>query len=233
MELHPSLQIIDSSKLQDYVTCPRMFFYRHVLGWRPEGVQFDLIFGEAMHAALETLYRYGFGNAFGPQHTQTVRDLAYARFLEVYRGSFGEETDDDRVAKNPYSAAEAIEGYCVEYQNDLDRYEVFAVGGQPCVEVSGFVPISNSQRLYFRQDAILRDKSNGKLFCLEHKTASRGGRIWAAQWDLSIQVGCYTHALYSMFDRNEVWGARVNGIIFLKRSQQYERDPCEKTYPQM
>lgn len=233
MILHPSLSILDSSKLQDYLTCPRQFFYRHVLGWRPSGPQFDLVFGEAMHAALEQLYLHGFGNAYGPKHTYWVRDLAYDAFLDCYREQFGEETDEDHPAKNPYSASEAIEGYCADYANEFDRYEVLAVGGKKCVETSGFAPISQAQRIYFRQDCILRDKLTGKIFTLEHKTASRGGRMWEAQWDLSIQVGTYTHALYSLFPPEEVYGVRVNGLIFLKRTQEFVRVPCEKTYEQM
>lgn len=233
MQLHPSLSILDSSKLQDYLTCPRQFFYRHVLGWRPSGPQFDLVFGEAMHAALEQLYRYGFGNAYGPEHTATVQQLAYASFLNCYREQFDEETDDDHPAKNPYSASEVIEGYCIQYANEFDRYEVLEVSGEKCVEVSGFAPISQSQRIYFRQDCILQDRTTGQIFTLEHKTASRGGRMWEAQWDLSIQVGTYTHALYSLFDPAKVFGVRVNGLIFLKRTQEFVRVPCEKTYPQM
>lgn len=234
MELHKSLQIIDSSKLSDYLQCPRYFFYRHVLGWRPQGAQFDLIFGESMHAALEVLYRYGFGASRSEQQNNAVQALAYEAFLSVYRKWYSEETDDSMGNKNPYSAWDAIQSYCAHYTREFDRYEVLEVNGEKCVEVSGFVPIDSSgSRLYFRQDAILVDKSTGQKFTLEHKTAGRGGITWSAQWDLSLQVGCYTHALYSLFPREEVWGCRVNGLIFLKNDVKFERVPCEKTYPQM
>lgn len=225
MELHESLNILDSSKLSDYMQCPRYFFYRHVLGWRHEGPQFDLIFGEAMHAALETLYKFGFH--------KDAQYLAYANFLDVYRVYYPEETDDDMGAKSPYSASEAIEGYCNYYQREFDRYDVLEYEGEKCVEVSGFALITNASKLYFRQDVIMRDRTTGQVFTLEHKTAGRGGATWAAQWDLSVQIGTYTHALYSIFPPEEVWGVRVNGIIFLKKEQKFERVPCEKTYEQM
>lgn len=233
MKLDPSVYVLDSSKLQDYLTCPRQFFYRHVLGWRPSGAQFDLVFGEAIHAALEQLYTYGFGAPFGPDHTKKVQRLAYTAFLDVYRQSFGDETDDDHPAKNPYSAAEAIESYCAEYHNEFNKYKVLELEGNKCVEVSGFVPITADQKLFFRQDVILVERSTDRIFTLEHKTASRGGHTWQSQWALSLQVGAYTHALYSLFPRDQVWGARVNGIIFQKRSIGFERVPCEKTYQQM
>jgi hypothetical protein len=233
MELHPSTEIIDSSKLTDYLTCPRQYFYRNILGWRHQGPQHDLVFGEAIHAGLEVLYLHGFGRPFGPEHTKIVVQLAFDAFLQVYRGTFSEETDEDYGAKSPFMAYEALEGYCNQYEREFERYKVYEAPDGKCIEVSGFVPIDGRERLYFRQDVILEDLSNGRKFTLEHKTAKTGGPIWAAQWDLSVQVGTYTHALYSIFPEDEVWGVRVNGILFQKKGIGYERIPCEKTLSQM
>jgi hypothetical protein len=48
-----------------------------------------------------------------------------------------------------------------------------------------------------------------------------------------MQVGTYTHAFYCLFPPEEVYGARVNGIIFLKRGTEFLRCPCSKTPTQM
>ncbi len=55
----PTFTIVDSSKLQDYMMCPRYYFYRYVLGWVPEEPNHDLIFGEAWHVSIAHLKLYG------------------------------------------------------------------------------------------------------------------------------------------------------------------------------
>jgi hypothetical protein len=226
LEPHPTWEIIDSSKLQTFMECPRLYFYKYILGWTSDAPRHDLIFGEAFHAGLETLYTHGFG--------KDSLELAKLTMEDLYSESFGEEAADIYYPKSIGNAKEALELYVRTYSDEFRRYEVIQLpDGSPFVEVAGYVPIGDGLRLHFRIDTGLRDLSTGLCFPLEHKTASRGGAMWLDQWPLSMQVGTYTHAFYCLFPPEEVYGARVNGIIFLKRGTEFMRCPCSKTPTQM
>ena len=43
---HESWYIHDSSKIQEYLECPRMYFYRYVMGWTPDSFNNHTDFGE-------------------------------------------------------------------------------------------------------------------------------------------------------------------------------------------
>lgn len=219
--LHHTHSIIDSSKLTTYMDCPRKFFYEYLLAWRPEGANHNLVFGEAWHAALEVLYSRGF--------TDEAYGLACVAFDTVYRERFAPETDDIYFPKSPANAFEALELYKRVYAADKHRYELLHV------EVAGTVPIGTEphEKLHFRMDVVVRNRDTGMIEALEHKTADRGGEIWSAQWPLSMQVGTYTHALYSLFDPKSVYGVRVNGAIFTKKNIDFIRVPCNRTFNQL
>jgi hypothetical protein len=82
----PTWTRIDSSKLQDYLMCPRYYFYSHILGWKGEEPNHDLVFGQAWHAAMQYLAIHGYSD-------EDVTE-AFDKFLDVYRPYFSVETDE-------------------------------------------------------------------------------------------------------------------------------------------
>lgn len=219
---HPTWAVIDSSKLQAFMACPRSYFFEYVLGWRPDKVSNHLHFGTAWHIAMEILLREG----FSPE--AAVR--AYDGFLETYRSSpdFQSDTDDLFTPKNPERAFLAIALYAKKYADDLQKYEVMHT------EVSGTVAIDENRVLYFKMDSIMRELSSNKIVSLEHKTGSSTWG-WDLQWGLKTQIGTYTHCLYSMFGVPDVKGVIVNGTFFKKvkkfdaNSIDFMRVPVYKT----
>lgn len=218
VERHPSWEILDSTKITAFMTCPRMFFYEYVLGWRPADARHDLEFGEAWHKAMEHILENGYGAA--------SRHEAMNKFLLHYRKAFSPETDDIYYPKSPGFAQLALDNYCVRYNDDFARFQVLYT------EVAGAVPIDNNKEIHFRMDAILREEGRG-IYALEHKTTKMTGRMWEDQWPLAIQLGTYVHALYCLYDRDEVWGAVVNGAVFLKKGPDFVRLPIRKTEDMM
>jgi hypothetical protein len=216
---HPTWDILDSSKIQEYMDCPRKYFYKYILGWRLDVPQQALVFGECWHAAMDTLYEIGF--------TETGIEAAKERFEQLYRLEFGQETDDLYHPKSVWNAFEAIELYALLYARWMLDYEVVEI------EVAGSVPINEDQRLHFRMDKILRHKKTRKYYAIEHKTTGRGGRQWNDQWVLSTQVGTYTHTLYCLYPIENVYGVIVDGVIFTKKDIKFERVPCERMPEQM
>ena len=198
---HSTHQVIDSTKLQAYLTCPRMYFWEYVLGWRREVPSNHLHFGSAWHEAMETLLRHGYGD--------DAVIMAYQAFEKKYREMYDSETDEIYAPKNPERALLALAKYVQRYSDDQYKYEVLHT------EVAGTVAISESRLLRFKMDSIVRDKQDGSILSIEHKTGSSTWG-WDTQWPLSLQCGTYNHALNCMYEMDNVKGILISGTFFKK-----------------
>ena len=213
--------LIDSSILNQFIDCPRRYFYRYILGWQPESPNNHLIFGEAWHKAMEHLYTNGFDDS------NVLK--AFDKFNEVYRSHFSPEMDEMFEPKTPANAFIVLARYAEKYQRDLEDFEV------KYTEIAGTVSVAEYRTLYFRMDTILRRKSNDKMFSLEHKTGSRLW-LWQEQWPLDIQPGSYNHVLYCLYPSHQVEGVWMNGSFFIKRKKDpydFLRVPVHKSLQQM
>jgi len=208
---HPTWDILDSSKIKMFQTCPRQFFYRYIVGWCEDAPQIHLDFGEAWHRALAHLYSTDFSSE---QVYVAWRDHFQPYFCE----RFPIEVQDIYYPKTSGNALTALAAYAATYPKDRDRYRVLEV------EVSGTVPISESRVMHFRMDSILEDES-GKVFSLEHKTASSLYN-WDEQWSLAVQPGTYNHCLLCMygFDEEKVRGIIMNATVFPRKKRDWAPD---------
>jgi len=199
LQPHETWTIQDASKIQEAMTCLRSYFFRYVAGWQPELPSIHLEFGTAWHLAMEYLLLHGYSD-------ESIQG-AYEAFLSHYRTYFGQEQDTLLAPKNPANALRGLAHYCDRYKRDLDDFEVLYT------EISGSVWVEEGRRVYFRSDAICRRKSTGKIFSLEHKTASSFSRQWTNQWAQSMQVNVYSHVLHCHFDSPNVEGVIINGFM--------------------
>ena len=226
MTENPLWYIVDSTKAKDYLECPRKFWWRHILGWEPEGSNLNLVFGEAFHKVMEQLLLTGY--------TVDSVEAGMAEFNKVYRAVYPEETDSDRAPKNAVFAELAAIEYIKNYASDQNRFSVLHT------EVSGSVaviPASDDRRLtkiYFKMDSILRDSALDAIVSFEHKTTGQSHTTrYGNQWPLSFQIGTYTHVMRSFYPPEEVWGIIVNSISLMKTKNHFQRYPVRKTTPQM
>ncbi len=206
---HPSWEIRDSSKLSDYLSCPRYFFYCHVLGWRLDTPAHDLYFGEAWHIAREHQLIHGYDDIDG----------AFTAFLNHYRKQFPPQSDINHKPKTPEAVFQALTNFAVTYYSDLEDNELLRnpETNEPFTEISGTVPIDEKRVLYFRMDSLLRNRKTGKIFSWDHKTTNGkyiGYQNWDTQFYLSVQNGTYTHCMYCIFPIEEVLGVEFCGVGF-------------------
>ena len=197
--------IQDSTKVIAMMTCPRMYFYDYVLGWRPDIPNNHLVFGSAWHKAMEVFYTKGFDSA-------NVME-AYKEFLAEYRPILGPETDALFHPKTPDNAFLVLAYYARQYSSDQREFKTLHV------EVGGRVSLNADQHLFFKMDTIC-EGPRGK-FSLEHKTAGSFYK-WDEQWPLSMQVGTYTHVLHCMYPDDDIVGVIMNGVAFKKAKKAWE-----------
>ena len=189
----------DATKLQEYMSCPRKYFYTYVAGWKSEIPNLHFVFGTAWHMAQEVLLTEGYDSASCAK--------AYAVFEEYYRRYFDASWDDSNKPKNPLNVMRAIPQYTQRWKQDHLDFKVLHV------EVAGSVAISADKALHFKTDTICQD-SNGKYFSLEHKTGQNFSSSWSSQWRQKMQVGVYSHVLYCMYPEDDVYGVKINGAFF-------------------
>lgn len=202
---HPSQSILDSTKLQTYQDCPRQFFYEYLLGWRSARPNNHLVFGDAVHQAIEHILLHGY-------RQQSIIE-AFDIFNNVYRSQFDEYTDLDCAPKTPSNFFLMMtDHYLPKYGDDLERYEVVKT------EFGGTVHLSDTHILAFKMDTILRDLRDNTFGSLEHKT--KGGnyidKAYAIDHKMGIQVGTYTHVLNTLFHPSEVSCVTINCMCFKK-----------------
>ena len=234
---HPAWDIRDSSKLNDLLACPRLFFFSHILGWRPNYPAHDLYFGECWHRAREHQLIHGYSDVQG----------AYNAFLNHYRKLFAPEDDEMNKPKTPTAVLGALMKFDEEKSRDLIDNDVVIIDGAKMTEISGTVPVDENRVLYYRMDSIMRRKEDSMIFSWDHKTTHEkwiNERQWSEQFHLGLQNGTYTHCLYCMFPIEEVLGIEFCGIgfTFLKRGSSQrsagyhatlKRVPAFKTPEQM
>ena len=203
----PTWDIRDSSKVSDYISCPRLYFYSHILGWRPDSPAHDLHFGASWHCAREHQLLHGYEDVQG----------AFNAFLDEYRKVFHESTDEMYKPKTPTAVLSALMKFAEERSLDLVENEVVILDGQKMTEISGTVPVDHDRVMYYRMDSIMRRKADGKIFSWDHKTTSAyymRSNKWSEQFHLGIQNGTYTHCLYCMFPIEDVLGIEFCGAGF-------------------
>jgi len=215
---HETWKIIDSSKIQEFLGCPRQYFYRYILGWQSEYPNNHLIFGEAIHLAME----YLLDNDYSTDSVAKAFDL----FNNRYREDFPETTDELFGAKTPARTIEMLMEYSEKYKSDSSDFDVLYT------EIAGTVPLSEDRALAFRQDTICRGQEG--IFSLEHKTGGKTlDKKWQEQWALKTQIGTYSHVLYCLFPDEEIFGVKINGLGFLKTKFSLERVPIRKNKESM
>lgn len=213
---HPTWRIYDSSKIQEYLTCPRKYFYRYILGWDIDEPNVHLVFGEAWHRAMETLLKEGYSN-------KSIKN-SFDSFIHYYRQYYTEIQDATNFPKSPDSVVPALAEYVNTYKG-VDDFDVLYT------EIAGSVPISENRAIHFRMDSVLKDDTG--VFSLEHKTGSRLGQAWTDSWQLKMQTGTYLHVLKCLYPDDEVYGIKINGVIFKRRSNDYIRVPIRKSEDMM
>jgi len=218
--IESAIDIIDSTKLQDYQACMRYGMLAHVFGWKSNRPNNHLVFGSAWHLAMEHLLLHGYS-------AQTIVE-AYDLFEAEYRASFEPDTDEIFFPKTPQVVFLNLAKYVNEYRDTDTDFATLHT------EIAGSVPILYGLRIHFKLDSILQRISTGHMSSREHKTGSRLSQAWRDQWSMKIQTGTYQHVLHCLWPPEQVEGIVINGAIFTSGIKKagavaFERVPIKRS----
>ena len=233
IDFSPTFNMLDSSKISTYTRCRRKFLWEYILGLRSIWPNRHLIYGTAMHLALEHILKLSPEQVADHEELNRQIMIAYHLALDSYRVHFDPDTDDLRKPKSPEYIIPSLIGYVHLYKDEWTTEELIAT------ELFGQVPIDeNGTLVTYRNDAIRRNQ-RGQLYVLEHKTGSMAGSAWYDQWMLAYQPMVYYHSLVYNNPGEEHWGVLINGIIAAKRKNvtvegiNFHRVPVRYTNNQM
>lgn len=201
---------IDNTALDAFMACPRRYLYGMVLNRRKEGSPPPAIsYGAAWHKALEAHYKTG-----GDYHKVVT---AVVNSWEPH-----DRPDDYRTVERVLAAYDEYQGRWGTHDDDA-RTHGATVGypDQPLVEIPTEISWPGALHPYAgRIDRII--EIGGLYYVEDHKTSSRMGERWSADWDPSNQMMGYVW-LAQKLTGLKIQGVRINFHAVLKTQNKFDR----------
>lgn len=196
---HPPFpEVIDSSLIAAFRSCPRKAFLEYIWHWKPRTQSVHLVAGAAFARGLEVTRTSFYEEGLDPD---TSVALGLKALIEAY-GTFECPADSPKSCER---MAGALEFYFDRYPLGNDSAEIIQIAGKYAIEFNFSEPIDvlhpeTGQPLIYtgRFDAMV--KYSGLTLGCDEKTTSQLGASWPRQWDLRSQFTAYT------------WGAAKAGI---------------------
>ena len=206
-------EVLDSSMLSEFKSCPAKFKKAHIDNWKPKGTSVHLHAGGAFARGLEVTRR-----AFYEQNLPAEDSIALG--LKALLTAYGDFECPPDSAKSAVRMAGAFEYYWQNYGlNHDDAFPITLPGGKRGIEYSFahplpiVSPVTGNPLLYCgRMDAIV-NWAGGTFIC-DEKTTSSLGPTWTRQWDLRGQFTGYAWGCGEAGIRID--GAIVRGVAILK-----------------
>lgn len=142
-------RVYDSSCLNDWLSCPRRFFWKHIKEYRPKDIAIPLSFGSGVHSALEAW-------AQGVPEDDCI--IAFAK-------DFAECGKED-AKRSMGSGDDLLRAYFAYWQHPLPYLK--KEDGSPMTEIEFSFPLGEIT-LVGRIDGIIEE--NG-IWVVDHKTTS-------------------------------------------------------------
>ena len=189
--------IITHSSLSCFQQCRQKFKFRYIEGICPVTKSNALEFGSQMHLVLQHLFEC-------IEAQQTKGDTQYEPKESVIDRLCQMVEIADMEAIDRAKLKGLIIGYVNKwYESDCQEYEIVDVEREFTCEVDRFY----HHRFVGKADGIVKRKSDGKYFILEHKTAAVVDNDYIAQKQIDSQTMTYAFFL------SKSMGIEISGAI--------------------
>lgn len=138
-------------------SCLRRFYYEKVIGLRKRGVQVPLIFGSALHEAVEFFYRNN--GTLSKADLEMGAVMAFVKSWEVHSVS------GDRK-RNLDTGILTVRNYVNTYKYDSDKYSIADI------ECEQWLSMDNGTRLLAKIDRVLMNDNVIRVVDTKHSTFS-------------------------------------------------------------
>lgn len=195
-------QLITNSRMQAFQACQRLHQISYVRGYRPVAKSYALDWGTLMHKALEAWWLMHGSNR--PEHALEAASVAIH--------------DSDAPDLDKVKARVLMAGYDARWSGAMADYDVIAVEQE-------FRYPARDYDLGGKIDGIIRQRSTGRVFLLEHKNTSSDFGVSSDYWRklrMEPQISQYVRGARAL-------GYEVNGCLWdvLRRPEQkpYQAKP--------
>jgi hypothetical protein len=208
--------------LQDWRRCQQFWAWRYVTGLSPMHESPTLMYGIAIHKALEGWYRAV--DRGQPPHERievAVRDFRDCMYLFKDQYVKGDWYQDD-IAKGLLT----LEEYALRYSNEF--WKVLRVGGELAIEMSESCSLPSGNRFTGRIDLVVQNP-DGKIFIMDHKTTG-----WAlANVTKTLQVSHQANGYLWLWNENHP-DLQASAVVFnvlrnYKGSTDFKQIPVYKS----
>lgn len=192
--------IVTHSSLECFKQCRQKYFYRYISGICPVQKSNALEFGSQMHLILQHLFECIEAQQTKGDTEYEPKESVIDRLCQMVEIADIEVTDRAKLKG-------LIIGYVNKYyDSDCQEYEVVDVEHEFSFKMTNY---QNPYTPTFvgKVDGIVKRKSDGKYFILEHKTAAVVDEDYIAQKQIDSQTMTYACFI------QETMGIKVSGAI--------------------
>lgn len=204
--------IIDSTMLTCFRSCPEKFYNEFCLNLAPAAISPDLHAGGAFAAGIEAVRRAFYADGL-------ALEAALAKGIEAFTRYWGDYTPPEKHAKTYTNMSNALFDYFERYDPKTDHVQPLMNNGQPQVECRFAHPMPvnhpvTKEPLIFAGRFDMLGAMAGQHFIVDEKTTKGFAINWSRQWSLRSQFLGYTWACREQGINVE--GAIIRGIAILK-----------------
>lgn len=237
--------ILDSTKIQEFMECPRAYMFMRLFGWQPISPNLHLVYGSAHHDGMEYLLVNGIQEKSLRGAIDVFLETYYEKFTKIKSPSDEHpipsdfmlkllDVTDEAFSLNSYYLA-CLKYYQVYYKAYKDKVNRPKSPGDAILAFTHYVlnyarestsrevlhtEVSGTVPIDDRRVLHFRIdailKDELGIFVQEHKTLSQKDNKWIDKWYTKIQIGTYLHALHMLFLEGQVKGLEVNGMCLYK-----------------